>query len=129
MNRTALIRLAALLIAIATIAAVGIVAYNYGMTNSAGGPELRGMPMHGRMLGWGHEPGIELFGLVALVAVGLLLVWLLAALMSPNRGGPTTAGPAAGDLERLNELSAMHDQGKLTDEEFTAAKRKLLGLQ
>jgi hypothetical protein len=36
--------------------------------------------------------------------------------------------PAAGDLDRLHQLSELHDQGKLTDDEFTAAKRKLLGL-
>jgi hypothetical protein len=28
---------------------------------------------------------------------------------------------------RLRELTAMHDAGSLTDEEFTAAKAKLLG--
>jgi hypothetical protein len=31
-------------------------------------------------------------------------------------------------VERLRELSAMHTQGLLTDDEFSAAKRKLLGL-
>jgi hypothetical protein len=31
-------------------------------------------------------------------------------------------------VERLRELSDMHAQGHLTDDEFAAAKRKILGL-
>jgi len=31
-------------------------------------------------------------------------------------------------VERLSDLSALHSQGILTDEEFNAAKRRLLGL-
>jgi hypothetical protein len=31
-------------------------------------------------------------------------------------------------VERLRELSDMHSSGQLNDEEFAAAKRKLLGL-
>jgi hypothetical protein len=31
-------------------------------------------------------------------------------------------------VDRLRELSELHDRGSLTDEEFAAAKRKLLGL-
>jgi len=30
-------------------------------------------------------------------------------------------------LDQLNQLSALHEQGALTDAEFTAAKAKLLG--
>ena len=30
-------------------------------------------------------------------------------------------------MDQLNQLTAMHQQGALTDEEFSAAKAKLLG--
>jgi hypothetical protein len=30
-------------------------------------------------------------------------------------------------LDQLGQLSALHEQGALTDDEFTAAKAKLLG--
>ena len=36
--------------------------------------------------------------------------------------------PAAGDASELERLAALHDGGKLTDEEFAAAKRRVLGL-
>jgi hypothetical protein len=76
-----------------------------------------------------YGPGAGLFGLVVVVVIGLLLFWLLAALLSPDGGGRRPVGPAAGDVERLRELSDLHTAGKLTDDEFAAAKRKLLGLQ
>jgi len=42
---------------------------------------------------------------------------------------PQAAAPAAGPslLDQLNQLDALHQQGALTDNEFTAAKAKLLG--
>ena len=42
---------------------------------------------------------------------------------------PAPAPPAAGPsmLDQLNQLTALHEQGVLTDDEFTAAKAKLLG--
>ena len=42
---------------------------------------------------------------------------------------PPPAAPAAGPslLDQLNQLDALHQQGALTDNEFTAAKAKLLG--
>jgi Short C-terminal domain len=42
---------------------------------------------------------------------------------------PPAAPPAAGPsmLDQLNQLTALHEQGALTDEEFAAAKAKLLG--
>jgi hypothetical protein len=38
---------------------------------------------------------------------------------------PTAAAPSM--LDQLSRLSALHEQGALTDDEFTAAKAKLLG--
>jgi uncharacterized membrane protein len=87
------------------------------------------------MMGWGDGSGAGLVWLVGCVVIGVLFVWLLAAILAPGRGGSSPAGLAGsssstvGDVEKLHDLSEMHAQGRLTDEEFTAAKRKLLGLQ
>jgi hypothetical protein len=40
---------------------------------------------------------------------------------------PAPAAPAPSMLDQLNQLASLHEQGALTDEEFTAAKAKLLG--
>ena len=47
---------------------------------------------------------------------------------APPAAAPAAA-PAAGPslLDQLNQLDALHQQGALTDNEFTAAKAKLLG--
>jgi uncharacterized membrane protein len=129
MKRTVLLRLVALLVAIAAVVVVAAIAYHVGTTHASGTPVMRGMPFRGYVGGMGYSgSGFGLLGLVGFVLVGLLFVWLLAALLSPDRGGPRAIAPAAGDLDRLHQLSELHDQGKLTDDEFTAAKRKLLGL-
>ena len=39
---------------------------------------------------------------------------------------PEDAGPSAGDLEEIEKLGELHKSGVLTDEEFSAAKAKLL---
>jgi len=135
MNRTVLVRLAALLVAIVVIVGVGALAYHAGVDNSTAGPAIRVMPFRGRMMGWGDGSGAGILWLAGVVVVGLLFVWLLAALLSPGRSGSNPAGhagvtgTAAGELDTLKSLSDLHAQGRLTDEEFTAAKRKLLGLQ
>jgi Short C-terminal domain len=48
---------------------------------------------------------------------------------APAPAAPAPAAPAAAPslLDQLNQLSALHEQGALTDNEFTAAKAKLLG--
>lgn len=47
---------------------------------------------------------------------------------APAAPAPAAPAPAAPSLlDQLNELSALHEQGALTDNEFTAAKAKLLG--
>jgi Short C-terminal domain len=47
----------------------------------------------------------------------------------PPQAPPPQAAPAAGPsmADQLQQLAALHQQGMLTDEEFGAAKAKLLG--
>jgi len=40
---------------------------------------------------------------------------------------PSAAVPTPSMLDQLNQLNRLHQQGALTDEEFRAAKAKLLG--
>lgn len=49
----------------------------------------------------------------------------------PAASGPSDLGTAAkpGDpIEQIKQLSELREQGILTDEEFTAGKKKLLGI-
>lgn len=41
--------------------------------------------------------------------------------------GPQAAGAESSMMDQLGQLAALHQQGALTDEEFAAAKAKLLG--
>jgi Short C-terminal domain len=46
----------------------------------------------------------------------------------PAAPAPAPAAPASSSmLDQLNQLATLHQQGALTDDEFTAAKAKLLG--
>ena len=47
----------------------------------------------------------------------------------PQQASPPAAAPAAEPsmMDQLSQLGDLHKQGVLTDEEFTAAKAKLLG--
>jgi putative oligomerization/nucleic acid binding protein len=40
---------------------------------------------------------------------------------------PDQQAPAPSMLDQLNQLTALHEQGALTDDEFSSAKAKLLG--
>ena len=42
-------------------------------------------------------------------------------------GGPSVAGSAESTASQLDTLSRLHDEGKLSDAEFEAEKRRLLG--
>ena len=47
---------------------------------------------------------------------------------APPPPAPAPAAPATSSmLDQLTQLAALHEQGALTDDEFTAAKAKLLG--
>jgi putative oligomerization/nucleic acid binding protein len=52
-----------------------------------------------------------------------------AAATAGDTGTGPAAEPSASSLSgQLNQLIDLHNQGTLTDEEFTAAKAKLLGM-
>ncbi len=129
MRSTAIRRLAVLVVVLAALGAVAVAAYNFGVGRGPASTSIRGMTFRGPGLGLGYRLGYGVFGLLGFVLIGLLLFWLLAALLSPDRGSNRPAPPAGGDVDRLRELSEMRSRGELTDEEFTAAKRKFLGLQ
>jgi Short C-terminal domain len=46
---------------------------------------------------------------------------------APGPGTAPAEAAAPSSLDQLNQLDALHQQGALTDNEFTAAKAKLLG--
>jgi hypothetical protein len=131
MKRNVFLRIVAAIVAIVTIVIVAVIAYGVGTSNLVGVARPRFMPLRGHMVVGGNFPGLGLLGFAGLIVVGLLFVWLLATVLSSDRARPNgavAAGPAPADMDRLKELSDMHDHGQLTDDEFTAAKRKLLGL-
>jgi len=47
----------------------------------------------------------------------------------PQQAPPPAAAPAQSSpmIDQLNQLAALHQQGVLTDDEFAAAKAKLIG--
>ena len=125
MNRTRGMRFFWLIVGVIVLAGVGLAAYNLGLGASNGGVH----PMFGMGRGYnGGFGGFGGFGLLGALLFGFLLVWLFASILSgySSGSGRTTADPAG--VDRLRELTELHDRGALTDEEFTAAKRKLLGI-
>jgi hypothetical protein len=53
------------------------------------------------------------------------------AQQAPPPPAPVAAAPAPApddDVAKLQELAALHGQGVLSDDEFTAAKAKILGI-
>jgi len=129
MKRIAIRRLAVLALVVAALAAVALVAYNVGTDHRSGFDGMRGMGYRGGGMDWGYGPGFGILGLLGFVLVGVLVFWLLAAVFARGSGGREPTGAAPADVERLRELSEMHSRGELTDDEFTAAKRKFLGMQ
>jgi len=46
----------------------------------------------------------------------------------PAPPAPVAAAPATDDASEIERLASLHASGALSDEEFTAAKQKILGL-
>jgi len=69
---------------------------------------------------------------LALVVPGAVLVVAAFVVASYRNTGSATAEPvnvpSGGGSDELDRLAALHASGALSDEEFTAAKAKLLGL-
>jgi hypothetical protein len=142
MKRNGALALIAVVVGAVALIAVGLIAYGLGVNvGNNGGHVLFGPMMRGyRGGGFWMDNGWGLGFLVTLVFV-FVVIWLFVRLISdsgrrsagsPNPpyttpGAPTAPVPPA-DAASLRELVEMHDRGALTDEEFAAAKRKLLGL-
>ena len=117
-------RLAWLALVVLLLVVVGAVGYRLGVVHGGGvnAAAVRGFGF--------RYPGIGLLGLLGpLVLVGLVVTFVILLVHEPAR---PSASPerrdGSGDVDRLRELATLHAQGHLTDEEFAAAKRKLLGL-
>lgn len=50
------------------------------------------------------------------------------AMPPPDAAPPPAAEPVDPTTEKINELAQLHASGTLTDEEFAAAKAKVLGI-
>lgn len=137
MNTKTARRILLVVVSLAVIAAVGVAAYQWGLSNGQGdtativGRGFRG-PMIDHGMGqaaWGFAgPGMGWIGLIVMLLLGLLFVWLILAAVSGPRGSAASSNSDAAGVDRLRGLSEMHARGELTDDEFAAAKRKLLGL-
>jgi len=117
-------RLAWIALFLLLLVVVGAVGYRLGIAHG-------GVVNAAAVRGFGFRyPGIGLLGLLGpLVLVGLAVMFVVLLVREPARPPAPPAPPDGGDgVDRLRELATMHAQGQLTDEEFAAAKRKLLGL-
>jgi hypothetical protein len=47
---------------------------------------------------------------------------------APAQAAPAQAAPAQDDMAEIQQLAAMKDQGILTEEEFQAKKKQILGI-
>ena len=132
-----------IVVAVVALVALGIGAFWIGTTLGHGG--LDGdMPRRG--MGWSVGVRYPLVGLlvwlVLAVVLGLGIGLVYARLRRPSPPTPPASPPIAppttppappspsdvGTVDALRALATMHAEGHLTDDEFAAAKRKLLGL-
>jgi len=124
-------RLLWVVIALAVIAVVAGIAYSMGGSNGHDGVAMPMRPFGRQLAAGGYGwAGFGLVGLVGMVLLVLLFVWLIGAVVAgPDRYSGRPRPPESADgVARLRELSEMHSSGQLTDDEFAAAKRQLLGL-
>lgn len=117
-------RLAWIALVVLLLVVVGAVGYRLGVAHGGGvnAAVVRGFGF--------RYPGIGLLGLLGpLVLVSLAVTFVVLLVREPARPPtPPERRDGGGDVDRLRELATLHAQGQLTDEEFAAAKRKLLGL-
>ena len=116
-------RLAWIALFVLLLVVVGAVGYRLGIAHG-------GVVNAAAVRGFGFRyPGIGLLGLLGpLVLIGLAVMFVVLLVREPARPPAPPEPRDGGDgVDRLRELATMHGQGQLTDEEFAAAKRKLLG--
>jgi uncharacterized membrane protein len=130
MKRKGLVALLGIVVGVAVLAAVGVVAYNFGANaGDGGGHAVFGPMMRGYRGGFFGIGSGWWWGIVPALLFGFVIVLVLMALLGTGRSATTQApGPSGESSAGLRELVEMHDRGALTDDEFAAAKRKLLGL-
>ena len=138
-------RIAWIVLGAVALVVVAVVAYSIGTTNGHGPDGIGVMSFRGMAFGrgWGW-----LGLLFPALLVGLGVLFVLALVGEPRRGappppsylppyppayqpgdaGPMVPPPGDDGVTQLRQLAELHAQGHLTDEEFVAAKRKLLGL-
>lgn len=81
------------------------------------------------MSGWGKAGWVILIIIVPLIGILIYLIARPKPTEEELRQTQTEQRMAAGvsDADELTKLSALHDQGKLTDDEFASQKAKILG--
>jgi hypothetical protein len=131
MKRKGALAVLGIVVVVAAVAAIGVVAYNMGVNNGGdGGHGVFGPMMRGYRGGTFGMGAGGWWGVFPAMLLGFVVVVVLVALLAGSgRGTPAPAPRPSGDPPSgLRELVEMHDRGALTDDEFTAAKRRLLGL-
>ncbi len=117
-------RLAWIALVVLLLVVAGAVGYRLGIAHGGIGNAVA-------VRGFGFRyPGIGLLGLLGpILVVGLAVTLVVLLIREPARPFTPPDAPEGGDgVDRLRALATMHAQGQLTDEEFAAAKRRLLGL-
>jgi hypothetical protein len=142
MKRNGALALIGIVVGAVALIVVGLIAYGVGANvGNNGGHVLFGPMMRGyRGGGFWMDNGLG-FGFIVTLIFVFVVIWLFVRLItdsgrrSASSPNPPYAAPGAriapappADAANLRELVEMHDRGALTDEEFAAAKRKLLGL-
>ncbi len=131
MNASARSRILWLVFGVAVAVVVAVVAYNVGFDNGRSAGNAGGFFGSGFHMMYGYG-AFSLLG--PLLFIGLL-VGLFVLVLTPF-GGPrrepwqagTRPQPPMSGVDQLQQLADLHARGELNDEEFAAAKRRLLGL-